>query len=147
MEDSHSAAHLAKKVTVLDPIFWLRAAWSVVQESAVRQCFKKCGFGLNHDATEDQPAPVIADNDMGPILGDVTLEDYANMEDDAKTTKPAEANWDANLRDFLTDAAPSACSDDEADATTEECDVIRSLRTFSWEASSMLATSFGYRNF
>ena len=28
-----------------------------------------------------------------------------------------------------------------------QSDVSRSLRTFAWEASSMLATSFGYRNF
>ena len=89
-----------------------------MQESTVRQCFKKCGLGLNHDATEDQPAPVIADDDMGPILCEVALEDYANMDDDAETTKPVEANWDANLRDILPDVAPTACSDDEADATT-----------------------------
>ena len=93
-----------------------------MQESTVRQCFKKRGFGLNHDATEDRPAPVIADDDMGPILGDVALEDYANMDDDAETTKPVEANWDANLRDILPDVAPTACSDDEADATTEDDD-------------------------
>ena len=59
---------------------------------------------------------------MGPILGDVALEDYPNIDDDAETTKPAEANWDANIWAFLPDVAPPACSDDEADAINEEDD-------------------------
>ena len=54
LEESTSEA--AKTVTVLDAIQLIQTAWSLVSESSISNCFKKCGFkALDSDSDSRDP--------------------------------------------------------------------------------------------
>ena len=47
------ASTMIKQVTISDDIRWLKASWDGVNESAIRNCFKKCGFLQVECVTEE----------------------------------------------------------------------------------------------
>ena len=51
MEDDETgtASALAKSVTILDAIIWLKFAWDALQASTISKCFAKCGFTVESD--------------------------------------------------------------------------------------------------
>ena len=49
VDETGTAPTLAKSVTVLDAIIWLKSAWDILQASTIVMCFRKCGF---HTDTE-----------------------------------------------------------------------------------------------
>jgi hypothetical protein len=48
MDEATSATDLAKSITVLDAIHWMKLAWNQVKPETIKKCFKNCGIG---DAT------------------------------------------------------------------------------------------------
>lgn len=49
MDIASSVYDLSKKITVLDAIFWVKAAIKEIKKSTVSNCFKKCGFPISQD--------------------------------------------------------------------------------------------------
>ena len=44
LNGKNTASTIIRQITVLAGISWLRAPWDEVNESTIRNCFKKCGF-------------------------------------------------------------------------------------------------------
>ena len=59
MEDCKTATELAKKITVLDAILWLRYAWDMVSYTPIQKCFKKCSIDTS---AVDEPGEKEQDN-------------------------------------------------------------------------------------
>ena len=52
MDESTNASELAKRIDLLDAIFWLNIAWDNLSEETIENCFKKCGFNTEDSAQE-----------------------------------------------------------------------------------------------
>ena len=79
-----SASDLAKKITVLDAVYWVKQAWDQVEKSTIVACFSKCGIS----ATQLTPAEELPDcdvtetEDFSDALGTMSIEDYACLDED-----------------------------------------------------------------
>ena len=69
---------VAKSITLLDAIIWIRVSWLRVQEDTITKCFRKCGFG-QCDVT-NSPEVIKFEDDMvdHPILTGVNVEEYTS---------------------------------------------------------------------
>ena len=118
MDDSSCASELAKSVNVLDAIMWLKSAWDAVKEVTIERCFAKCGF-VDTLVGEDEPADAEFSSEMESLLDQVgasiTLEEYANCDQELDICQPLEKDWEENLLATLREEESSAVLEDEAD--------------------------------
>ncbi|XP_005093414.1 uncharacterized protein LOC101860960 [Aplysia californica] len=91
---SVSTSDLAKQVTVLDAIVWLRSAWEGVSPSFISKAFLRCGLnGVQLEVTEgtEAPAQASAEEDGKALLPDgVSFNDFAKIDDHLTTFDPSE---------------------------------------------------------
>ena len=96
MEDCKTATELAKKITVLDAILWLRYAWDMVSDTTIHKCFNKCGIDT---PAVDEPGEKKQDNtEEETLLDGMTLAEFASMDDNLLTTETLEDDWEENLQ-------------------------------------------------
>ena len=43
-DETATAPMIAKSVTVLDAVLWLKSSWDALVPTTIEKCFKKCGF-------------------------------------------------------------------------------------------------------
>ena len=107
MNETTNATTLAKSVTVLDAILWLRHAWDCLREDTVSRCFAKCGISeqlLNPErefAARDwesveveMPEP---DSRTLSLLEEVTWQEFVNCDQHLVTNKPLDKEWETTL--------------------------------------------------
>ena len=87
MDQCNSVSELVKRVTVLDAIGWLRAAWESVQTTTIEQCFAKCGFKIQ-SAVQSIEENDDDDMDYNPILGESTISSYVEIDADIEVHAP-----------------------------------------------------------
>ena len=88
MDECSIASKIAKTVTILDAIVWIKTVWDTLQASTIQKCFGKCGFIVNtesiipagEDGMEDMPAQ------LEKLLNGTTLEQQAEMENNLETS-------------------------------------------------------------
>ena len=84
----NTASTIIKQVIVLDAIKWLKASWDEVNESAIRNCFKKCGFSQVESVTEEaQDDAEFQDLFQFLTTKVITEEEYLSFDDDFEIHK------------------------------------------------------------
>ncbi len=68
MDDANTASDIAKQVTILDAILWMRSAWNAVTSDTIAKCFAKCGFDNNQPSTSDTDDNLWDAEDLLPLL-------------------------------------------------------------------------------
>lgn len=84
-----SASIIAKAVPILDAIRWVDEAWNNVQDTTIKNCFRKAGFnltetGLETETTEDESVtqfPVEID------FVSYNFEEFVNCDNDVAFTQ------------------------------------------------------------
>ena len=118
MDDSSCASELGKSVNLLDAIMWLKSAWDAVKEMTIERCFAKCGF-VDTSVGEDELVDAEFSGEMESLLDQVgasiTLEQYANCDQELDTCQPLEKDWEENLLTTLREEESSAVLEDETD--------------------------------
>ncbi len=118
MDEANAASDIAKQITVLDAILWMRSAWNTVTAETITKCFAKCGF------TTDQPSTDTADDDLWdaddllPLLpAGVTLQDYVAADDSLDTQNHYTDNWEQELMQYNRGSSdtPDSAEEDSAD--------------------------------
>lgn len=88
MESESSAYDLAKKMTVLDAILWVKAAIKEIKTETVCNCFKKCGFPIaeGEEIVVDVDGETEVQNLIDLTWGTRFLaEDYINIDQNLET--------------------------------------------------------------
>ena len=70
------------QVNILDAIFWTKGAWGKVSRPTISNCFKKCGIDSSIEMVRSGEESVEYEHeiiDLGPLLGENTLEEYASI--------------------------------------------------------------------
>jgi hypothetical protein len=95
MDECNTATELSKRITLKDAINWLNLSWTALDPTSIQRCFAKCGFMEASSSPVDDPL----DEDDLPLalLGDVSWEDFVNMDKDTNTTSNIDANWEEQL--------------------------------------------------
>ena len=60
MDDNISAFDLAKKITVLYGVSWIKTAWTEVAVTTIKKCFTKCGIQVSDTDLQAQPLHAIS---------------------------------------------------------------------------------------
>ena len=50
MDECSTSSEIAKTVTILDAIIWIKTVWDTLQASTIQKCFGKCGFTVNTES-------------------------------------------------------------------------------------------------
>jgi hypothetical protein len=130
--------------TLLDSMRLLGRVWCALDDSVIRNCFKKAGFRFDVDV----PAPPIdhgdnvfdvARNLIGDVLSDTTMLDYVNVDHDAIAIEPLS---DQDILDSIRNADNSNSeSEDEPPAVEKRLTLsevfahLQALKQFSAENS------------
>ena len=97
---------------------WLKRAWDAVKEVTIERCFAKCGF-IDTLVGEDELADAEVSGEMESLLDQVgasiTLEEYANYNQELDTCQPLEKDWEENALFTLREEESSAVLKDETD--------------------------------
>ena len=84
----------------------------------VHECFAKCGF-VDTLFDEDEPADAEFSSEMESLLdrvgASITLEEYANCDQELDICQPLEKDWEENLLATPREEESSAVLEDEAD--------------------------------
>ena len=131
MEEANSASELAKKVTLLDAIMWMKSSWDEVDPITIQKCFSKCGFGDVMETEEDDE--IVPEAELEEVLHNagMTWQEYANCDADLATTNTIEDDWEENLllRAKQGDSQESDEDYDDDDVTDDTPAPIVSVRT------------------
>ncbi len=102
MDVANSASDIAKQVTILDAILWMRAVWDAVSAEAMSKCFARCGFGNEGTPDDDTDDGSWDPEDLQPLLpAGVTLRDYATSDDALETQKSNDSDdWEKDLLQY-----------------------------------------------
>ena len=111
-DDVTSARDLAKKVTVLDAIFWVNSAWKECKPEMIKRCWAKCGFRPERFLPEEQQSPsahvedlaesfLVEEEDFSLVLDGVSMEEYVAMdaEPDFQPLEPLSDELDATIEE------------------------------------------------
>ena len=89
-----------------------------MKEVTTERCFAKCGF-VDTLVGEDESADVEFSGEMESLLDQVgasiTLEEYANCNQELDTCQPLEEDWEENLLATLREEESSAILEDKTD--------------------------------
>jgi hypothetical protein len=100
MDEANTASELAKRVTLKDAIGWLSLAWTALSPATITKCFVKCGFQCAMDAPESsEPSVEDPEEDLPlaqlkPLLGEVTWDQFVEMDRDVSTTPDIQPDWE-----------------------------------------------------
>lgn len=62
IDEVSTASELARSITVLNAIQWVKASWDLVKTSTIHKCFIKCGFGADVPAADVPAAAAVVNN-------------------------------------------------------------------------------------
>ena len=82
LNGKNTASTIIKQITVLDAIRWLKAFWDEVNESAIRNCFKKCGFSLVEGMAEEAQDDAEFQDLFQLLTIEVIAKEYLSFDDD-----------------------------------------------------------------
>ncbi|XP_044860229.1 tigger transposable element-derived protein 3-like [Mauremys mutica] len=74
------AAEIAGRVTLLDAIYMLHQAWSLVRPATVQSCFRKAGFHLAPFEREELDLPPLADVPRPPFMSEQDFSEFVGMD-------------------------------------------------------------------
>lgn len=128
MEKETSVYDISKKITVLNAIFWIKAAVKEIKKATVSNCFKKCGFPIARG--EDIISNVDLEEDLQNLINvscgaHFLAKDYINIDKELEIEVSSD-----NLSELVqqTKAEENDLSDDEEEepraissAEVEEC--------------------------
>ena len=112
-DKTSTSAQLAKSVTLLDAITWIRVSWLRVQPETITKCFKKCGFTPSSNNDEIESNEVESNSyseDFKSILDGITLQHFVSCDDDVEVHCSLEQCPDGNSDNIAT-----ISDDDEGD--------------------------------
>ena len=75
MNDTASASDLAKEVTVLDAMMWLKLAWDDVSDITIQKCFAHCGFNVSIPNQEPEESETTDESDFQTVPNGVKWTD------------------------------------------------------------------------
>lgn len=82
-----TASDLAKSVSLLDAVIWLRISWLRIREQTIIKCFVKCGFSV---LSSSDPEIETSDDcsDLIPILDGISLGEFVDFDNNIPTSAP-----------------------------------------------------------
>uniref|UniRef100_A0A8C4RBY2 HTH CENPB-type domain-containing protein n=1 Tax=Eptatretus burgeri TaxID=7764 RepID=A0A8C4RBY2_EPTBU len=119
IDEGGTPCEIAKSVTLLDVIKWIKGAWDDIQVATIVKVFHDCRFG------DQQPfAPEIISMDAAflQLMNGVTWEEYLNCDAQLIISKPLSDDWEEQLfkkagSNFLKK------NNEDLDKKTSGCDV------------------------
>ncbi len=115
MNDTASASDLAKEVTVLDAIMWLKLAWNGVSDITTQKCFALCGFNVSIPNPEPEETDTTDESDFQTVLNGVKWTDYIDADGRIHTSNTADTNWEEDLISTARGEVPPASDSDSED--------------------------------
>ncbi|XP_041346709.1 tigger transposable element-derived protein 6-like [Gigantopelta aegis] len=153
-EENVSSADVAKSVSVLDAVQWLKAAVKDVRTETVKRCFAKAGIRSAATPTNEDDDPdddvhlsklrelVVMANGRLEIDDHMSVEEYSNMDFDLPVCENLEEDWEDTLvhringKESEENVEPSVNDSDDDDKTegsliTSHQDALKWLREIS----------------
>uniref|UniRef100_A0A8C4QQL2 HTH CENPB-type domain-containing protein n=1 Tax=Eptatretus burgeri TaxID=7764 RepID=A0A8C4QQL2_EPTBU len=125
MDDANVASDVAKSINIIDAILWLNSAWEELTPFTIQKCFLKCGFqcgDMNYNATGDVEEERETIGDLKPLLGEISLEEFANSDNILLVHNTITEQWE---KDIIKAARGSGIVQEEDDkASSEEDEVV-----------------------
>ncbi len=115
MNDTASASDLAKEVTVLDAMMWLKLAWDGVSDITIQTCLAHCGFNVSIPNPEPEESDTTDESDFQTVLNGVKWTDYIDADDRIHTSNTADMNWEEDLIATARGEVPPASDSDSED--------------------------------
>lgn len=125
-DKTSTSTQMARSVTLLDAITWIRISWLRVQPETITKCFKKCGFltsSSNDEASEDSNEDEDS-QDLKNILDGITLQNFASCDDDVEVHCSRE-----QCPDGASDNIATISGDDDDDGASTATGQIIDLKT------------------
>uniref|UniRef100_A0A8C8SIN0 HTH CENPB-type domain-containing protein n=1 Tax=Pelusios castaneus TaxID=367368 RepID=A0A8C8SIN0_9SAUR len=110
------AAEIAGRVTLLDAVYMLHRAWSLVRPATVQSCFRKAGFCLAPFEQEEMDLLPLADVPRPPFMSEQDFRAFVGM--DAEEPAVGE-ECELVRRSQCTEAAE--CSEEDGDPDPGSC--------------------------
>jgi hypothetical protein len=127
MDEANTASELAKRVTLKDAIGWLSLAWTALNPATITKCFVKCGFQCAMEVPESSE-PSVGDPEedlplaqLKPLLGEVTWDQFVEMDRDVSTTPDIQPDWEEAIIASVTSGhIPTAVTDSDSDCSDDD---------------------------
>ena len=126
MDEANTASELAKSVTLLHAILWLKHAWDCLQSSTIIKCLRKCGVSDDmtpvQDAEQsvDEHVPTPIETTSSDVLGDVTWDEFMSFDNELAVTSNSDGDWEDHIIAKAFAANGSQVSDPESDEEENE---------------------------
>ncbi len=98
MNDTASASDLAKEVSVLDAMMWLKLAWDGVTDITIQKCFAHCGFNVSIPNPDPEESDTTDESDFQTVLNGVKWTDYVDGR--IHTSHTADTSWEELRSDY-----------------------------------------------
>nr|XP_032638787.1 tigger transposable element-derived protein 3-like [Chelonoidis abingdonii] len=114
------AAEIAGRVTLLDAIYMLHQAWSLVRPATVQSCFRKAGFHLAPSEREELDLLPLADVPRPPFMSEQDFSEFVGM--DAEEPAVGEMTSEECVLAQRSQWAEAAeCSEEDGDPDPGSC--------------------------
>ncbi len=130
LEESDTAAEVARSITVLHAITWISNAWELLRKETISKCFHNCGFKFLMEGTQMEDLPSSEDEDMCTQLLELvpgsTIQDLIDM-DENTATAPSDGLENGTV-DGTVAEGPGENEDDEDDEESEKMTQMEAIK-------------------
>ncbi|XP_067391773.1 tigger transposable element-derived protein 4-like [Emydura macquarii macquarii] len=105
------AAEIAGRVTLLDAVYMLHQAWSLVRPATLQSCFRKAGFHLAPFEREEADLPPLADVPRPPFMSEQDFSEFVGMD----AEEPAVGGMTGEECELAQRAEAAECSEEDGD--------------------------------
>ena len=112
LNGQNSASTIINQTTVLDAIKWLKVFWDQVNESTIRNCFKKYSFSLVEGMAEEAQDDAEFQYLFQFLTIEVFAKEYLPFDDDAETNEETvnttQVDWHKKLQRCIQEVTKDA---------------------------------------